>query len=131
MTITVQRLTVLLRFFSYEANDSTPAALLGTYNNELKFLYYFSFVRNSSEPFIINKIRMSFAGVDTVELSSSSDGETYQSLGEFDLSSFDAGKQVAEWRRINRESNQVMFKLEVTPLAGTRFAVIDGVAESI
>ena len=104
-------------------------SLDSTYNygtSILPFTYEFRFIQNSGEPVSIKSISMSFSGVATAELLSSIDGETFTSLGSFDLSSKANGAKVAEWRRINRYFSQVMFKLSLTSDSNERIAILNG-----
>lgn len=109
-------------------NESQSASSSYNYGPgiQIVFQYEFSFLQNSGDPVKISSIEFSFAGVATAELESSVDGETFTSLGTFDLSSFSDGKKVAEWRRINRYFSQVMFRLTLTADSDARIAILSG-----
>ena len=92
------------------------------------FVYHFTFIRNNSEPFSLQAIRLSLMNCDAAELEISENGTDYTSLGELDLSTKNNGAKIAEWRRINRQLSQAMFRVTLTQSADSkRPAIVDGV----
>ena len=90
-------------------------------------VHYFNYIRNDGEPFSLKSARLSLSNVATAELFISDDGLSYISLGLFDVSANDNGAKICEWRRINRQLSQAMFKLEITiDSSDNVMAILDG-----
>ena len=72
--------------------------------------YTFPAIRAGGDPFFIKSIRMMWSGsVQNVELFVTTDNNSFSSLGSFDLTT--STTKVAEWRRVNRFSDQAGFKI--------------------
>lgn len=87
------------------------------------FEYTFPALRNDAEPFFIKSIRLMWTdNIKEVELFVTEDNSTYTSLGEFDLEA--TTEKQAEWRRINRFSNQAGFKVRFQTVNSTDNTVL-------
>lgn len=81
-----------------------------TTTNENGFSFSFPFIRNEGSATVIKKVRLRFSDyVTNAELFSSVDGEIFVSLGVIDLTDIDS--KTAEWRRLGRYNQDVMFRV--------------------
>lgn len=74
------------------------------------FLYTFPFIRADANPVNMKSVKLRFTeDVTTVTLYVSTDGSSFTSLGEIDLTNVNS--KTAEWRRLGRFNEDALFKV--------------------